>query len=99
MEIKSLNRLKLFLIILTVIELTYIIITFYDSKLWVKLDTEFKVNIIIGILHLTLIGFFLKEIWYDNSKEKSKKIENTFMILILGIIGMWIWIPNNTIDA
>ena len=76
-------------------ELVYFSITYYDNKLWILIDNDFKANIIIGIFHLIVVGLFLKEIWSNNSTEKNKRTENTFMILILGIIGMWIWIPKN----
>ena len=90
------TTLKSVLIILTIIELLYFAVIFYDDKLWIKLDYEFKANLIIGFFHLIVVGLFLKKIWSENIKEKKKKIDKTFMILILGIIGMWIYIEKNT---
>lgn len=93
----KIDTLKTLLILLTVIELSYLAVIFYDDNLWVKLDYDFKANIIIGILHLIVVGLFIKKIWNENESLKKKKTDSTIMILVLGLIGMWIWLPKSEI--
>lgn len=88
------NRLKNLLILLTIIEGTYLAIVFTNARLWIKLDDEYYANYIVSIFHFVVAGIF---IWYNWKKmpiTKSKKSDNTWLILFLGIIGMWIWMPN-----
>lgn len=90
----DLKKLRGLLIILTLIQIGYTIIIFADEQLWMKLDFEYKVNWLIMGLHCLTTGIF---IWYNWKKMpivKKAKINNTFMILFLGIIGMWLWMPN-----
>jgi hypothetical protein len=92
----DLKKLRILLIILTFIQVGYMIITFTNSILWNKLDNEFKAIWLIFGLNLIVSGIF---IWYNWTKlpiEKKTKTNNTFMILFLGIIGMWLWIPNKS---
>ena len=32
--------------------------------------------------------------WNKLPIEKKKKVDNTLMILFLGTVGMWLWLPN-----
>ncbi len=95
----DLKKLRILLIILTFIQVGYMIIIFTNTFLWNKLDYEYKANWLIFVLNLIVSGIF---IWYNWAKlpiEKKTKTNNTFMILFLGIIGMWLWIPNkNELD-
>lgn len=69
-------------------------IIFVDSTLWVKLDFEYKTNWLIGGLNLIVAGIFIWFNWAKMPLEKKTKTDNTLLILFLGIIGMWLWIPN-----
>lgn len=95
----DLKKLRILLITLTLIQVGYMIIIFTNSFLWNKLDYEYSANWLIFGLNLIVSGIF---IWYNWAKlpiEKKTKTNNTFMIIFLGIIGMWLWIPNkNEID-
>lgn len=90
----DLIKLRILLITLTLIQIGYMIIIFTNSYLWFKLDYEYKANWLIFGLNFIVSGIF---IWYNWTKlpiENKTKTNNTFMILFLGIIGMWLWIPN-----
>ena len=94
-KLKSdLKKLRILLIILTLIQVGYLIIVFTDTKLWTKLDFDYKANWMIWGMNLFVAGIF---IWYNWKKmpiERNTKTNNTFMILFLGIIGMWLWMPS-----
>lgn len=91
----DLKKLKNLLIILTLTQIGYIIIAFVDAKLWIKLDFNYKTNWMILCLHLIVAGVFIWFNWKRMPILRKSKINNTFLILFLGIIGMWLWIPNN----
>ena len=90
------KKLKSLLIPLTVAQVIYMLVTFTNPQLWMKLDFDYNLNWIIGIVHIAVVATF---IWYDWKKmpdNESQKMKNTFLILLLGIIGMWLWLPNKT---
>ena len=90
----DLKKMRFLLIILTLIQVGYIIIIFIDSKLWIKLDLEYKANWLILGLNFIVTRVFLWFNWTRMPIENKMKTNNTFLILFLGIIGMWLWIPN-----
>lgn len=90
----GLKKLQILLIILTLIQIGYMIIIFTDTKLWTKLDFDYKANWLIGGLNLIISGIFIWFNWKKMPISRKSKTNNTFMILFLGIIGMWLWIPN-----
>lgn len=92
----DIKKLRILLIILTLIQIGYIIIIFADSKLWIKLVFDYKANWLIGGLNLIVSGIFIWFNWKKMPIEKKAKRDNTLMILFLGIIGMWLWIPNKS---
>ncbi len=92
----DLKKLRILLIILTLIQIGYMILMFADTKMWVKLDFNYKANWIIGILNLIVAGIFLWFNWTRMPIGKKTKTNNTFLILFLGIIGMWLWIPKKS---
>lgn len=87
-------KLRLLLMVLTVIQLTCVILSYSISELFTKLMLNFHLDWILVALNYIVAGIFL---WYNWKKlpiTKKKKIDSTWMILLLGIIGMWFWIPN-----
>lgn len=95
----DLKKLRALLIVLTFIYLGYFVIMMTDGALWTKLDLEYKAPWIIGGLSLTCSGVFIWFNWKRMPLEKQVKINNTFMLIFLGIIGMWLWMPDkNEID-
>jgi len=69
----DLKKLRILLIILTLIQFTYMLITFTDAKLWIKLDFEYKVNWLIWGLHLIVVGIFIWFNWKKMPIEKKQK--------------------------
>lgn len=64
-------------------------------NLWFGNNLLFKyLFFFTGGLHYILVFIILRHIWTDNSIEKKKKTDNTYMVLFLGIIGMWLWLPK-----
>jgi hypothetical protein len=92
----DLKKLRILLIALTLLQIGYIIIAFVDVKLWVKLDLVYKVNWLILGLHFIIAGIFIWFNWTRMPINNTIKKNNMFMILFLGIIGMWLWIPNKS---
>lgn len=102
------KKLRILLIILTLIELVYFLLIFSNGTYWFNSSEKNIHNIIIWILSFIASGFFIWFfhllvmgiiIWYNWKKMpigRKKKIDNTLMILFLGLIGMWLWIPNKT---
>jgi len=91
---KDIKKLKLLLILYTLIQSTILYIIFFKPKIQFQLDQSYKLNWIIWVLNIVVIGYF---IWYNWKKlpiPKNEKINNTLMIVFLGVIGMWIWLPN-----
>jgi len=93
LEIKN---LKLLLVVFTGIHLVYVVLMFTDDKAYSKLVSDFYLNSIITILNCMVMGIFLWYNWKKLPLTKKKKIDNTWMILFLGILGMWFWIPSKT---
>tara|TARA_R110001632_G_scaffold45215_3_gene114863 strand:+ start:2439 stop:2792 length:354 start_codon:yes stop_codon:yes gene_type:complete len=89
-------NLKLLLIALTVLQLAYLIFMFANHETYIKLIFNFHLDWIMTFVNYIVAGIFL---WYNWKKlpiEKKKKTDSTWMILFLGIIGMWLWIPNKS---
>ena len=100
------KKIRILLITLTLIELVYFLLIIGNGTYWVKSSEKNTHSIIIWILSFIASGFFIWLfhplvmgiiIWYNWKKmpiNRKKKIDNTLMILFLGIVGMWFWIPN-----
>jgi hypothetical protein len=94
-EIKrELLGLKRLLIVLTLLECTYIIFILSDFKIWMKLDETWRAHYILGTLQFGIMARFIWFIWKKMPVDRKRKTNDTFLILLLGIIGMWIWLPN-----
>lgn len=94
-HVSDLKRMRILLIILTLIQIGYVIIVLIDTKLWFKLDMNYKVNWLVFGFHFMVTGIFIWFNWNKLQIPRNKKMSNTFLFLFLGIIGMWLWIPNN----
>lgn len=95
----EIKKLRFLLIALTVLQLGYLMLSFYNPQLHMHLVFNYYANWIIGILHWIVAGVF---IWYNWNRwpvDRKKKKNNTWMILFVGIIGMWLWLPTkNELD-
>lgn len=91
---KEILVLKIVLIKLTIIQLGYYALSLVEHNLFIELKMRFHSNMIIIILNFIISLTFIWFNWKKLPYSKSKKIDNTLMMLFLGIIGMWIWLPN-----
>lgn len=90
----TLKRLKLLLIIWTIIQLFYVVINFIDQLELIKFIIQNNIDRVLIILNFLIIGIFIWFIWKRFSIDKKSNWNNTLMILFLGVIGMWLWFPN-----
>ncbi len=90
----EISNLRLLLLFLTVIQIICIILSYVISEYFIKLISNFHLDWILIILNYIVAGIFLWYNWKKLPTTKKKKIDSTWMILFLGIIGMWFWIPN-----
>ncbi|MFK5889758.1 MAG: hypothetical protein QM486_03375 [Flavobacteriaceae bacterium] len=88
------KRLKLLLIIMTIIELSYVLVNSTDQLEVIKFIFQNNIDKMLWVLHLLLVGVFIGFIWKKFPANKKSKWNNTLMILFLGVIGMWLWFPN-----
>lgn len=89
----DIKKLRLLLILLTIIEVSILCLILFDGK--VHLYTEpYGLYKIIWVWDLIVKAIFIWYNWQRLPIERKKKYDNTWMILFLGIIGMWLWMPN-----
>jgi len=46
------------------------------------------------LIYLTVL-VFIWFIWAKHPVDRNEKINRTLSIIILNVIGMWLWLPNN----
>jgi hypothetical protein len=85
----DLKKMKVLVILLTIVELPYFILMFTDSG-YQYYDTVKYFN----LFHYSAVTFFIWFTWKKMPLTKKKKKEYTAMFLFLGVIGMWLWLPN-----
>ncbi len=90
----ALKRLKLLLIIWTIIQISYLVIITTDQLEIIKFIFQNNIDRVLIILNLSIIGVFIWFIWKRFSIDKKSNWNNTLMIVFLGVIGMWLWFPN-----
>jgi protein-S-isoprenylcysteine O-methyltransferase Ste14 len=91
---RELKIFKIALAFFTCIELTFFCAIFYDPSLGFSLTREYHIHWILVVLTLIFTGIALHYIWKKIPNPKSKKTNATFLVLFLGIIGLWLWLPN-----
>lgn len=91
----DISKLKAILIVHTILLVGYFIVIFIDSDLWLYLNDSFQSDIIFGVLNFIIAGVMIWYNWKYLPFEKKKKWDKTWMIIFLGIIGMWLWMPNS----
>lgn len=92
---RDLRILKSLLIVLTCIQTGYFIALFNDISFWSILVDDYYLIWLIWMSHFGVVAFFIGYIWKKMPTTEGKKIDNTLMIIFLGAIGMWLWMPNN----
>ncbi|TNE80662.1 MAG: hypothetical protein EP332_06510 [Bacteroidetes bacterium] len=61
----------------------YPVIVKYNVDLWV-----------VGFTYYPVLVYCLWLNWKMLPLTKSQKKDNTWKLIVLGIIGMWLWLPN-----
>ncbi|OIQ27212.1 MAG: hypothetical protein BM564_13035 [Bacteroidetes bacterium MedPE-SWsnd-G2] len=90
----DLSKLRVLLILITAINLAYMIVVFGNAKLWLELYIKYNALWILIALQIMVAAIFIWFNWVRMPLKKEAKISNTFMLLFLGIFGMWLWFPN-----
>ena len=88
------KKLRVLLILLTIVQVVYLLVYFYAIDLVTSLNKAYCLNWMVNVYTLFVMAIFL---WYNWKKlpiERKKKREKTLMIVFLGIVGMWLWLPN-----
>ena len=67
---------------------------FYDPTSWIKLDAQYYTNLIMMLIQLSVAGIFIRFVWKKMPVENKVKTNSTLMIIFLGTLGMWLWLPN-----
>lgn len=88
------QKTRFALIVFTVIEIGYLLFNFFGPAKWMTFLFYNKLNWILWVLNYGIAGFCVFYTWKYLPIPKKEKTNNTLMILFLGIIGMWLWLPN-----
>ncbi len=92
---KDLRLIRIAIILISLLEIGFFfILPVYDRALIDRLIINYHLNLAVIAIHGIVAGIC---IWYNWKKlplPKKKKKDNTYMILFLGLIGMWLWLPN-----
>jgi hypothetical protein len=82
------------LIVLTIVVVSFLILVFFFSELRIKLNNEYSIFTLVHLLHTLVTGIFIWFIWKKMPYDQYTKNNNILLVLFLGVIGMWIWLPN-----
>lgn len=90
----ELHRLKIFLIAITIpLGGLFLWVFFGDFGPFI-IKHYHKIWGIAAFINYAGIAIFIWYIWKRYPVENSKKRKDILMIICLGIIGVWIWMPN-----
>lgn len=90
---KDIKILRALLIVSTLCHVGVVYVLHFSTDLTLKDQTGYLLWINWIILIFTLV-LFIRYNWKFTPVKKSKKWENTWMMIFLGILGMWFWLPN-----
>lgn len=90
----NLKNLKGVLIGFTLINIAFFIFIFFYDTVYYKLVFNYHIDWIFGLFHYMVLGVFLWIIWKKFPYTKKKKRDLTWLILLLGVLGLWLWFPN-----
>ena len=85
--------LRILLIILTFAELLYLILLFSNLLYLGGYNLVNNLEMGLQLFHIVVALIVIKYIWVNELVSTKLKIENTLLVLIFGIIGMWLWFP------
>lgn len=93
-KLKSqLSVLKVFLVFYTIFHLSYLVLSFWGPVFFIRFEIS-GFGLIVALFHYMVLGLFLFFIWKKVPGERKTRVNSTFLILLLSVIGMWIWFPK-----
>ena len=96
LKLKSdLLRMKVLLIALTLFDVFYLIDSNVKFDMILKFQMAYQMDVTFLVVNLLVAGVFIWFNWMRMAIGKQKKIDFTWLIIIFGVIGMWIWIFSN----
>jgi|SRR5690554_1282330 len=90
----EIKKLRIALWILTFSILTILILSLFLESKWLNPYLFFYVLFALIILHFIYVVIFIIYIKSRYPANSNQKIKDVIMILFLGIIGMWLWLPT-----
>jgi len=90
-DIKTLRRLLIFQ---TVLFFAFVGLLLVGSELKVNLQQDYNLLFWFLLIYYLLILVFLWYLWTKFPSPRSVKINDTLMIIFLGVLGLWLWLPN-----
>lgn len=91
---KEIGILRGFLILHTLFHLSLFVNIFFDLNI---VDLGILNSAVLWTLSASYLIIDFVFIWYNWKKlpiHRKAKIDNTWLILMMGLIGLWLWIPN-----
>ena len=86
-----LSMLTVLLILYTILYVGFILGKLFLNEPLTKLIGNIDIYKIAFFMNLGIVALFITFIWKYMPDSKKEKTNYSFMILFLGIIGMWIW--------
>jgi|GEM_PF-2723046 len=90
-----LKTLRVILIFLTAFELIYFGIALSAGDLRRSIDEQFYIGWILLVAHLIMLFILLWLNWYKFPINDKMKTNNSFLLIFLGVLGMWLWMPSS----
>jgi hypothetical protein len=86
--------MKVILIVLIGIKVIHLLINYVFLDFQIKIEFIQRMNWIVWGFHYTVVALFLWINWKKMPLTKNTKIKYTFAFLLIGVIGMWLWLHN-----
>lgn len=91
--LKELRIIKISLQLFTILFIIYLMSTIFLVSIngFLLMDS---LNI-ASYIHMGYLFVMITYIWTRYPIDRKKKWDNTWKIIFLGIIGLWLWYPNS----
>lgn len=94
-RIKSdVKKLRFSLSLLTILILIYLLSWFTIEYHGIHPLILIGLLSVLSIIHLILYIIFIYYVSIKYPTDQKSRMNNTLMIIFLGIIGMWLWLPS-----
>ncbi|MDP2175732.1 MAG: hypothetical protein Q8K70_07455 [Bacteroidota bacterium] len=91
---QQLKILKVILIVLIGIKIINLLISYVFLGFYISIEHHKIINMFVWGFHYAVVVVFLWFNWKKMPLTKKVKIKYTFAFLLIGVIGMWLWLPN-----